>query len=58
MEERALALGLEAVLADESGFAALRVHADHVALVTVDALGTTLQRLAHYNQSIQIIDEF
>lgn len=47
VEERAFALGLEAVLADEGRFAALRVDAKHVALVTVDALGTALERLTH-----------
>jgi hypothetical protein len=55
VEQGALALGLEAVLADEGRLAALRVHADHVALVAVDALRAALQRLTHYNQSIQII---
>lgn len=47
MEECALAFGLEAILTDKGRFAALVRNADHVALVTVDALRAALQRLTH-----------
>lgn len=47
VEQRALALRVEAVLADEGRLAALRVYADLEALVAVDALWAALQRLAH-----------
>lgn len=47
MEEGALALGVEAILADEGRLPALRVYADLEALVAVDALGAALYGLAH-----------
>lgn len=55
VEQRTFAFRLQAVFADERRFTALRGHTDHVTLIPVNALRAALQRLTHYNQSIQII---
>lgn len=47
VEEGALTVGDKSVLTDKGWLAALRVDADHVAAVAVDALRAVLDRLAH-----------
>ena len=47
MEEGALAVGGQAMLADEGRLSAVGVDADHLAGVAVDALRAALQWLAH-----------
>jgi cytochrome c biogenesis protein ResB len=47
MEESAFALRFQAVFAEKGRFSALGIDADHVALITVDALRAVPERFAH-----------
>lgn len=47
MEEGTLTFGGEALLADEGGFSAVCVDADHKALVAVDAVRAVLDGFTH-----------
>jgi hypothetical protein len=47
MEQSTLIFTLEAILADKSRFTALRVDADHMARITINALGAAFERFAH-----------
>ena len=47
VEQSTLTFGCQALLADEGRFSAVGVDADHVALVTIDAVGAVFDWLAH-----------
>jgi hypothetical protein len=53
VEEGALTLGGEALLADESWFSAVGVDADHAASVSINAVGAVLDGLAHSQKNIK-----
>jgi hypothetical protein len=48
VEQGALALSSDALLADEGRFATLRIDAYHLTAIAVDALRTVLNRFTHY----------
>jgi hypothetical protein len=52
MEQGTLALGCQSVLADEGWLAAVGINADHLAWVSVDALGAAPEGFVHNYKNI------